>query len=259
MANSRAAACKDNVSGLDMTNEDDPKKREAVLNEPFEVWWPKYLDQVKESTEAAERHLEVPTGTISSIPDEPDFIATVKTYAVIEPILNDLIAKGPPQAPYGGTLRLMSLGQSVNENFRTFVTRLNISGRTGKLRLAEGLGLLSNYHIEFIEAVTSVRNRYAHNVKNMHKSLTEILTELQPNHGQIVAHLTGIKKTLPLPSDVDNNFLKLLMYHRLADYLADALHTLRPPPLPEGGILGGLFATDNADTASVAGRADPDK
>jgi hypothetical protein len=141
-----------------MTNEDDSEGREPA---PFD--WDKYLARVKESAEAAERHLEVPAGTITSIPNEPDFIATVKTYAVIEPLLNDLIAKGTPQTPYGSTLRLMSIGQSVNENFRTFVTALNISGRTGKLRLAEGLGLLQDYNIEFIEAVTRVRNRYAHN------------------------------------------------------------------------------------------------
>jgi hypothetical protein len=42
--------------------------------------------------------LEVPAGTISSIPNDPDFIATVKMYAVVEPILNELIASRPPAA-----------------------------------------------------------------------------------------------------------------------------------------------------------------
>src|SRR5262249_57466533 len=101
------------------------------------------------------------------------------------------MGKGRREGAYGSTVWLMSTGQSVNENFRTFVTALNISGRTGKLRLAEGLGLLRDYHIEFIEAVTRVRNRYAHNVKNMHKSLTEILTDEQPHQGRILAHLTA--------------------------------------------------------------------
>jgi hypothetical protein len=49
-----------------------------------------------------------------------------------------------------------------------------MSGRTGKLKLAEGLDLLAEHQIDFIEAVTRVRNRYAHNVKNMHRSLAEI-------------------------------------------------------------------------------------
>jgi hypothetical protein len=212
------------VSKPDLTNEGGPKKREAIhTKEPFEVWWPKYLGRVKESAESAERHLEVPAGTITSIPNEPDFIATVKTYAVIEPTLNELIAKSPPLPPWGNTLGLMSVGQSAKENFRTFVTALNMSGSGGKLKLAEGLGLLTKREIDFIHAVARVRNRYAHNVKNMHRSLTEMLAEEQPHHGRIVEHLTGMNATLPLPLGLDNYFLKDFMYYRLADYLGAAL------------------------------------
>jgi hypothetical protein len=123
-------------------------------------------------------------------------------------------------------------------NFRAFVTALTISGRTGKLKLAEGLGLVTQDRLRFIKAVAQVRNRYAHNVRNMHRSLTEMLTEEQESNARIVEQLTGLQ--IALPSVLQNEVLKLFMYHRLADYLADALHTLRPPPLPGGGLLGGL-------------------
>jgi len=182
---------------------------------------------------AAEQHLEVPAGTISSIPYDPDFIATVKVYAVVEPILNDLITSCPPW---------LRPPQSESEYFRTFVTALNMEGRAGKLKLAEGMVLLTESQIAFIRAVAQVRNRYAHNVKNMHRSLTDILTEEQRNSGRIVEHLTGIK--FPLSQSLDpklrNDLLKRFMYYRLADYLSNALHTLRPPPIPEGGLLGML-------------------
>jgi hypothetical protein len=199
-----------------MENEDEQKANSAI---------DEYLAKVKQSVEAAEKHLGVPAGTISSIPNDPDFTATVKTYAVIEPMLNDIImAKAPPSWVGVG------LGQSPNEKFRTFVTKLNMSG---KLRLAEAFGLIAKDQINFIEAVTRVRNRYAHNVKNMHRSLPEILTEEQLDHGRIVEHLTGMQPTLS-----DEEILRWLMYYRLADYLADALHTLPPPPPPEGGLFG---------------------
>jgi cytochrome c553 len=134
--------------------------------------------------------------------------------------------------------------QSDSENFRTFVTALNIGGRTGKLKLAEGMGLLTEEQIAFIRGVAQVRNRYAHNVKNMHRSLVDILIEEQLKNGRIVEHVTGIKLPLGAPGTIRserNIVLKFFMYRRLVDYLADALHTLRPPPLPEGGILSGLF------------------
>jgi len=173
----------------------------------------------------------VPAGTISSIPNDPDFIATVKMYAVIEPILNDLIAswQKPPQAnPFAALFS--SVEQSARENFRTFIAALNIRGPAGKLRLAKGLGLLPQHQIAFINAVAQVRNRYTHNVKNMHRSLTEIVTEEQQTNGRIVEHLTGVK--LP-PSPIPRSeLLKRFMYYQLADYLSGAFQTLRPPPPP---------------------------
>jgi hypothetical protein len=220
---------------------DNPEKPAGAVpaDEPFGVWWPKYLERVNESTSEAERHLQIPPGTISSIPGDPDFIATVKTYAVIEPLLNELIVTWPAANPVLG----LSVSLEPNENFRSFVTGLTISGNSGKLKLAEGLGLLTESQIPFIRAVARVRNRYAHNVKNMHLSLTEILTEEQQANKQIVAQLTGLQSTLPAAFEDGNLVLKLLMFHRLADFLANVLHTIRPPPPRPGGLLGALLAT----------------
>ena len=90
---------------------------------------------VDKSVTDAEQHLEVPPGTISSIPNDPDFIATVKTYAVVEPILNELITKHPPQlAPYAFALAPTPAG------YESFVVSLNISGRGGKLKARPSIG-----------------------------------------------------------------------------------------------------------------------
>ena len=211
------------------------KPTEAVpVNVPFDVWWPKYLARVNESVTSAENYLEVPPGTISSIEQDPDFVATVKTYAVIEPMLNDLISARRPTPIFG-----VLAGDQSNESFQTFVAGLSIGGRVGKVALARSLGLLNEEQTRFIEGVARIRNRYAHNVRNMHRSLVDILTEEQQHNGKIVEHVTGMKETLPVPSL--HPFVKSFMYHRLADYQSNALHTLSPPPLPSGGILSGLF------------------
>jgi hypothetical protein len=205
--------------------------------EPFD--WDAYYKRVDESITAAEHHLEISVGTISSIATEPDFIATVKAYAVVEPFLNDLIATWPPKTLAFGVLPMPLPSQS--DNFRSFVTALPISGNSGKLKLAEGLGLLSDWQISFVLALARIRNRYAHNVKNMHRSLGEMLAEEQEHNARIVKHLTGLGLKLPLPAGWPDRMLRLFMYHRLADFLAQALHILRPPPAPEGGILRAFF------------------
>ena len=187
-----------------------------------------------ESVAAAEQYLEVPSKTISSILHDPDYIATVKTYAVIEPMLNDLISTRRPREVFGS----FAPGEP-EESFRTFVAGLTISGRVGKIALAKGLGLLREDQVRFIEGVARVRNRYAHNVRNMHRTLVDILAEEQQGNGKIVENVTGLGIKLPSPTLAP--YLKMFMYHRLADYLSDTLKTLRPPPLPSGGLLSGLF------------------
>ena len=226
-----------------------PKKlKQAVpVDEPFDVWWPKYIKRVDESITAAEQYLEVPTGTISSIQTDPDFIATVKTYAVIEPMLNDLISARPPPPPM--IFGTMAGHPQPNEDFQAFVAGLSIGGRVGKVTLAKSLGLLAEKQVRYIDGVARIRNRYAHNVKNMHRSLVDILTEEQQHNGKIVEHVTGVVTTLP--STVLGSYLKMFMYHRLADYLSDALHTLKPPPPPSSDFWNGLLG-DRSQINSLA-------
>lgn len=66
-----------------------------------------------------------------------------------------------------------------------------MEGRTGKVALAKGLGLLRPDQVRFIEGVARVRNRYAHNVRNMHRPLQDILSEEQQGNGKIVEDVTG--------------------------------------------------------------------
>jgi hypothetical protein len=219
--------------------------------------WKAYFRRVDESAASAEHHLQVPAGTISSIPHDPDFIATVKAYAVVEPLLNDLIVTWSQKGA------VLGFGSSAplpheNEAFRSFVAVLPMSGNIGKLKLAEGLGLLSRDDVSFIQALATIRNRYAHNVRNMHRPLAEMLTEEQQHNGKIVGQLTGLQHKLPLGAlslgDIQI-VLKSLMYQRLADYLARALNTLKPPPPPPGGILGAFFEKETTDKGGTGDRS----
>lgn len=218
----------------------------AKDSESFDAWWPQYLERVSESVTAAEQYLGIPPGTISSISREPDFIAVVKAYAVIEPMLNDLISARPPKPAFGSLAAALAIPAPIDDGFQSFVIGLNIGGRVGKVALAKSLGLLNEDQVRFIEGVARVRNRYAHNVRNMHRSFADILLEEQNSNGKIVGQVTGVQ--IKLPSPIIAPYLKLFMYHRLADYLSSALHTLRPPPLPMGSLFGLLNSTSDENS-----------
>jgi len=90
----------------------------------------------------------------------------------------------------------------------------------------------------------------------MHRSLVEILTEEQKHNKQIVRNLTGTD--LSLSSFVDQTFVKMLMYHRLAHYLAEALPILQPPPPPAGGLLDFVLTTEPPKASSSENPAQAD-
>jgi hypothetical protein len=81
----------------------------------------------------------------------------------------------------------------------------------------------------------------------MHRTLAEILEEERQSNSNVLAHVIGYSGQLP---EAAKPQIRLLMYLRLSDYLADALHTLAPPPLPEGGLFGGLFGLGGPATLS---------
>jgi hypothetical protein len=200
----------------------------------LETWWREYRAEISEAVAEAERHLEVPEGTISSIETDSDFMAVVKAYAVAEPMLNQLIVARRHFA--------------VDElSYARFVTTLPMAGRSGKLQLAETMGVLSETERAFIGALSQVRNRYAHNIKNLHRALYELLSEEREHNGKIVDQLCGLDLTgiTIVLNEEQNTSIKQMMYHTLADFLANSLNTIRPPPLPStatGGLFGGLFA-----------------
>lgn len=55
---------------------------------------------------------------------------------------------------------------------------------------------------------------------------------------------------IKLPNPTLAPTLKLFMYHRLADYLSNALDTLKPPPLPMGSLFGLGAIPDQPDEPS---------
>jgi hypothetical protein len=57
---------------------------------------------------------------ISSIPNDPDFIAIVKMQAVVEPILNDLIASRPPRGAQRGPMMTIP-DEAASDIFKRFM------------------------------------------------------------------------------------------------------------------------------------------
>jgi hypothetical protein len=189
----------------------------------------------------AETHLELKPGTLADNHTESDFVALVKISATIEPLLNEAIETECKQ------LRKFKIESDSVVALTAFVQRER--NRQKKAQLAFEMGIISKERCDFIKAVFDIRDHYAHHVKNLHLSVSEVAKKLQATNGQIFMHVAGL--------DMDHKgsklfaalFIRAFIFHRFALFLSAALSVIKPPPLPPGlGLLGSLGWTSGENT-----------
>jgi hypothetical protein len=104
---------------------------------------------------------------MQDIQNENDWSFVIKAYALMETALGHLL-----------TEKLHVLGTSVGEKkeaIEDFVSRLPMSGRTGKIKLAESLGLTQKKFSSFVSLLGEIRNFYAHSIKNVDTKVVDFI------------------------------------------------------------------------------------
>ena len=166
---------------------------------------------------------------MASFVEEPDYIFVIKIIAAIEPTINDLIALGMAQ-PTGGLD-----GRTTKEMFgpvAEFATKLPLGGGTGRLELALRLGMISGDDVKFAVAIGSIRNRYAHNIRNSARTVKEMYLEAAKDDANFGLKLTyGI---LSPEEDIPAGLLKLFIGWAFLEFLDNAERR----HLPTGGLFG---------------------
>ncbi|MBU0533339.1 MAG: hypothetical protein KJ887_00865 [Candidatus Omnitrophica bacterium] len=106
-----------------------------------------------------ENKCNLPQGFMHSLPNENDWSFIIKTYAIFEALLSELIAK-----------------ISVKPELRSFFLKLDMcSNPIGKLALLKKLSLLEEPECKFIRALSDLRNIYAHNIKKISASIEDTI------------------------------------------------------------------------------------
>lgn len=225
----------------------DPDELESRIES--DAGWVAYRQQIEEEVATAERHLGVAEGTISSIQSEPDYLFVVKIYATIEPILNELLAG---RLALGRKIAPLSLllggdaaggGAATDEELLAMMAAMPLDGRSGKLRLCGALGCLNPRQRCYISALARVRNRFAHNIRNVNLTLDDIAQKMCPRESdrkKLFLDLMGWQGSAEYINIIFALTGKEMIYVNMANFLADALHIMKPPPfVGVFGLLGG--------------------
>ncbi|MBU4377144.1 MAG: hypothetical protein KKD29_06710 [Candidatus Omnitrophica bacterium] len=106
-----------------------------------------------------ETKCNLPSGFIHSLKEENDWSFIIKTYAIFEALLSELIAK-----------------ISAKPELLSFFLKLDMCSKPiGKLHLLKKLLLLDESERKFIRALADLRNTYAHNIKMISTSIEDII------------------------------------------------------------------------------------
>ncbi|MGO6673000.1 hypothetical protein AB9E19_21310 [Rhizobium leguminosarum] len=199
----------------------------------------RFMADIQQKLEAGEKRLQIPRGTLSDLYREPDYIMVIKIIAALEPAVNDLIAGGLSKGGgLGGVPNKITFAPVAD----FAADRLQLSGRAGKLELAQRLGMLDDKDVAFAGAVSAIRNRYAHNITNASRQFIDLIREAKRNDANLA-------KKLFYGDNVDfegmtNGFVKILLAWSFSRFLESAELRLH---VPKGEFLGGLLGLAGRD------------
>ena len=195
-----------------------------------------------------EGYVGLPAGTIKPFFSAgEEWVFVLKIASIVETVLKSaIIARVESNAatttnPFARAL----MGATLSAPLRTHILRIPIGGDIGAIALAQNFDLLNHRDSDFVSAVASIRNRYAHSVVNHSKSAFEIVSENR-DQNQVAAFRKRLtyavdrvfSKEAPMIWDMEFGTLM---------FLAGMSGRLRPVPAPTGGILSELLKGTEAD------------
>lgn len=196
----------------------------------------KFLEAVSKTFKEAEDYLKLPSGTLVDIHQDIDFVAIMKMSSTIEPLINDALGA---EIRRFRKLKVEDEGENALADFV-----LGTRERTKKVELAYKMRLIGLEHQKFILAIYAIRDKYAHNVKNLQLSIVQVTDSLVSVKGKIWSDLAGLEGTNKHKGILLAILSNSPIYYRFAGFLSDALHVVKPPRL-------GLYAQSLNDKKRI--------
>jgi hypothetical protein len=189
--------------------------------------------RIERYVQNAEKHLRVPAGTIGSTVQDTDFVKIIKMCGAVEPLLRDAVRYAvrkaidhPKVATSGSEILIKSVGDLPVDRLRKILLEF---------------GTIDERTSDFVEALFTIRHRYAHHISNSLLSILQVCEKIgsEPNGDRrLVAKVAGQEAP---PESAARMFLGVLVFYNFSFFLQQVLHLLDPPPSPPGGLLGSVL------------------
>jgi hypothetical protein len=184
-----------------------------------------------------EAHLKLPDGTVGFLGSsrDSDFVFVLKMCGVIEPLLKEAVRESIRRAiehPKTATSRSEALMKAVDDL------------GTDRLRtILFEFGTIDGKDSSFVQALFSIRNRYAHHIANAVLSVRDLCDKIaaEPNGDRQL-----LRKLLcwDAKNDPSTDFVahvRAFMFYNAIFLLWTMLHIAKPPPAPPRGVIEEFF------------------
>jgi len=183
-----------------------------------------------------EAHLKLPAGTVGFLGTsrDSDFVFVLKLCGVIEPLAKEAVRESirraiehPKTATAGSEALMKAINDLGIDRLRTILFEF---------------GAIDGKDSSFVQALFSVRNRYAHHIANAVLSVREVCEKIaaEPNGDrQLLKKLLCWDARNDPPTDFVDH-LRVFMFYNVIFLLRSTLHIAKPLPVPPG-VLGALF------------------
>jgi hypothetical protein len=183
---------------------------------------------------AGEKLLKLPKGTLQDLKDEQDYVMIIKIIATVEPVINELIELGMSQ-PHGGLGGKKTKDMFAGLSALLTDHRINLNGRPSKIDIAQSLNVISSEDRNFIEALSKIRNRYAHNIRNVTRDVKDMCADFCRTDAKFYEKLLRVDTT---SLDIPNDALKFFIMISFSVFLQNLNQAHTSLMSEVGGLLG---------------------
>src|SRR5262245_45462532 len=175
-----------------------------------------------------EAHLKLPVGTVGFLGTsrDSDFVFVLKMCGVIEPLVKEAVRESIRQA--------IEHSKTATSGSEALMKAINDLGIDRLRTILFEFGTIDEKHSSFVQALFSIRNRYAHHIANAVLSVREVCEKIaaeQNGDRQLLRKLLcWDAKNDPSTDFVDH--VRIFMFYNAIFLLRDALHIVKPPPAP---------------------------
>jgi hypothetical protein len=184
-----------------------------------------------------EAHLKLPDGTVGFLGSsrDSDFVFVLKMCGVIEPLLKEAVRES--------SRRAIEYSKTASSGSEALMRAINDLGIDRLRTILFEFGTIDEKDSSFVQALFSIRNRYAHHIANAALTVRDLC-------GKIAAEPNGDRQLLrkllcwDAKNDPSADFIahvRAFMFYNAVGLLWTILHIAKPRPAPPKGVLEEFF------------------